>query len=343
MDGDSKEANYMTYQDTQVNLKKTYDKGVMLFKSLSYYFDKLSVRFKEANQKLTALDNSTKFSRSTVKTKFTQQWQDLSSISINPGVYFNQFLKKFETDVVSQLESDKAHYIKNGTLIFSELNPKLESLKNSEIKSRRLYDKYESAAKEVQDAFNKHSTKLADYRAKFDKAQDEAFTAHNESNKARELYSTQMDSAISEFEKLEKWKYESIKSLFMTLADEIDSIKDQLKVANQVLEDKVKVFDVDSDANTFEISKKDAISDQRYQIYWVPPNASQLLLEDDFFKGKDLYKVIHDYGSEECDHLDAILGEVVIGMEQFGNLIKCMNINESVGYLPAANLEPMKH
>lgn len=344
---------YLTYEQSVDLFSKALEGGKSVFFGIQCYFDELLKKFNsfivtQPQVSMTSPEARTKRSVTMVP---RQQTQRMSSPTMLPDqsnplltlrdtanclVEFNKFLKETSSEYQSKMQE----VINKATLAIKTLK---------EAKSRRelAYEMYSKTGDELKLSYDKKYANLPEMQSKFLEFQKNAVDAHTHMNEVTAQTAMKMESAISEFEDIEKWRSDKLKEIIDSLSSWLKTLSHDLSQSNSMLE--LLLGQIPSDEaiekslDTSELLVPAA--DEDYQIIPIDLLFSKFVPKDELFKeeqkqGKQLYKIIAD-----CDahgkYLKAVVDEVVVALEVDDQNITARDINECEGLIPLTAVEKL--
>ena len=251
-------------------------------------------------------------------------------------------LKKYAEAKISQ---SAAEYTQRN----SSLRQKFEDELKNYAKIKKMNDDANNAYKDagflLQQAEQKKDPNLADFQKKFVEARTKAIEANQQACQQVEGVTQNMESLLTQFEELEKWRGDELKGILLSFSSTLIEIANNFVIGSSKMNDAVSEIPMVLDSHViarFE-SFRTAETDDFFQVW--PVNTlvtkyldSNFLFQADVAKGCQLFVCKEAYIGPS-GHLNCQEGEIVCGLEQKGDCVLCKNINESVGLLPKSILE----
>jgi len=350
-------SSYLTYKDTLETIHSSMTENHRLLKVLRDYFGDFGQglnTMKDALAGLPAvLQNNEKPEKKAVKGNsidfesiFSALWHRLAEDCMNPMKNFEEASIIIRDDVGAKFAEAAKEYGNKASVITQKGKELMQNLQTLDEQRMSAYKIYENAAQEVKDAFTAKSPKLAEIREAFVKAQTNAVNLHNKVNDERASTATKIEILLSEFEGLELWRVETIRRCLADFAKALESIARNFEKNSAEIKQSVEKINprVDIDHLRLNTEIKNPASDDRFQLVPIIPLASQyadlsLIFKDEMKNGGKFVKSKQDYVGTS-DQLNLKVGEIVIVLEECGEMLRCKNINESIGFVPCSIVEP---
>jgi hypothetical protein len=313
---------------------------------ISQYFSDVTVSFEKLVQSLSELpsifDQSGKAHAN--ESEFYTFWVELAQKQICPTKNFEEPTRQIRSEVADSLKKTSNDYMQRAQMLVQRGKDLIAKIKASEDANVAAYKAYEAAGKELKEAFNAKSPRLQEIRDNFVKMQEKAIQCHEQNNSARASASLGFEGILSDFEGLEIWRTESIRRALLNFAKAMHSIAVRFSENATEITQSLAEVDPTTDIKNLVFPKdvKNAISDDRFQLIPVLPQASKfvntsVLFKSDVSKGARLMRAKEDFTGGK-DELNVSTDEVVAVICDDGTKALCHNINESEGYLPLSIL-----
>lgn len=249
----------------------------------------------------------------------------------------------FKFKIANEIHDCLEDYRRLGDDLLRKFNECNDALKESQRIKEESYEKYIEAGNAVKQAFETGSKNLQLCRDNFVKAQKEALESYNKNKSENVRVQTSIEYLLCDYENLEKWRVESLQKLFKEVASNFKHIGTLFQESSTAINSELNSIDENGCCKSLMNCSyiKDACASPKYQIVSVPPIASSFLdmsqvWKDEINNGAKIGNVRDNYKSEDCNQLDAKQNEVVLVLEDLGDNLKCMNINDCIGLLPSS-------
>ncbi|KAK8848055.1 hypothetical protein M9Y10_019110 [Tritrichomonas musculus] len=342
---------YLTYDQTVELFNKTLKGGKSVFFGIQAYFDEMLKKFNSflvAQPQQQSQSPPQKLRPATIVEKPTANNRNSTGSFIgdrasNPILtlrqtanYLIQF-SKFLKDTTSEYESRMQEVINKAT-------GALQVLKEAKSRREYAYDMYAKSGEELKVSYDNKYPNLPEMQSNFLEFQKNAVDAHTHMNEVTAQTAMKMESAISEFEDIEKWRSDKFKEIIDNFSTWLRTFSHDLSQSSQMLEFLFGQIPTDESIeksmDTSELLVPAADAD--YQIAQVDLLFSKFIPTSEIFKeeqqqGKELYQV-----TAECDahgqFLRAVPGEIVVALEVNEENIKARDINECEGLIPLSSV-----
>ena len=211
---------YLTYEQSVELFTKTLEGGKAVFYSIQGYFDELLKKFNSfivtqpqalppilgtsKPRSATTLFKQPTISRNSSPSIIPEQNNTLMILreTANSLVDYNQFLKNTSSEYQAKMQE----VINKATLA-------LRTLKEAKSRRELAYEMYSKTGDELKLSYDKHYDNLPEMQSKFLEFQKNAVDAHTHMNEVTAQTAMKMESAISEFEDIEKWRSDKLKEI----------------------------------------------------------------------------------------------------------------------------------
>lgn len=339
---------YLTYEQSVELFSKTLEGGKSVFSNLQGYFDEILKKFNsfiitqapsssppqpQIKQRSATTLFKQPIARNSTSTLIPEQSNPLMTLreSANSLIAYNQYLRDSSSEYQSKMQE-----------VIHKANSALKTLKEAKSRRELAYEMYLKTGEELKLSYDKKYANIVEMQQKFLEFQKNAVDAHTHMNEVTAQTAMKMESAISEFEDIEKWRSDKLKEVIDKLSNWLQTLKHDLGESNTMLQ--VLLSQIPSD-ETIEKSMDtnellDPAADSEYQIIPIDLLFSKFIPKDELFKeeqkqGRLLYEVI-----SECEahgkFLKAVTGEIVVALEVDDQNIKARDINDCEGLIPLA-------
>ncbi|KAH0792586.1 SH3 domain containing protein [Histomonas meleagridis] len=268
-------------------------------------------------------------------------WLRLSKNVINPSSNFNHLMQAIRFRAADNIQITMDEYKSKCEDLLRHALESVHSVKNANEHYREARKQYENAWKAVQEAYDSKSPKLQQLRDEFVKAQNAAVEAHKEFNYQRFSMSTEYDRVLSDFEQIEQWRITSIRETLTKLSNDLERTARLFNDTSKGIKDAINEHDLTTDAKTISSFNdiKEPEASINFQWVTVPPTTSKFLnlskcWEKDIANGAKIGYATKDFRGVR-EQIDVRADERVLVLEQVGDFLRCKNINDCVGLVPA--------
>ncbi|KAH0795907.1 SH3 domain containing protein [Histomonas meleagridis] len=275
------------------------------------------------------------------RSDFHNAWIHLSESVLNPTTNFNFFMQTIRFRAADSIRAIHNDYKTKCEELLQKVGESVHNVQTSHHRAQEAHKHYEAAGKAVQDAYNSKSPKLQQLRDEFVKAQNAAVDAHNQANEQRSAMSTSFDQFLSDFETLEQWRFISIREALLKLSSDIERTAYLFSESANDIKEALKERDLTSDSKTISSFKnvKDPEASIGFQCISVPSVSSKFLnmtkaWEKELKEGAKIARAVKDFRGV-MNQIDVRIDEQVLVLENQGEYLKCKNVNDCVGLIPA--------
>jgi hypothetical protein len=189
---------------------------------------------------------------------------------------------------------------------------------------------------------DQNAPNLTDLKAMFVAAQEKAVVSFNEMHQVAAQTAVKIEVSLSAYEDIELWRSEQLQEFVRRIAQWCDNIATQSLEASVELNSLMRA--VPSDQELTELldayALPDPARDPKYQVVRIEPRVGQLI-DPTIVLGRtgQLYTVVREC-QPRGDFIAAAVGEVVAALEDKGETLLVLNVNELKGLIPRSALEP---
>lgn len=336
------------YHGGYLLIEKASNANEHLFNTIETYMEHLS-------QELLTFNNN--IASNQVPTSKTQIGDTSFSRSFN-SIILDLFSNPNISDFSAQTLKTGADQIRQFAATYiSQINEQLEKIKqnfaelDTTNKNRiTYYDAYIKAHDDLEQAFQFKSSKLSDFKRAYVQSKNLAIHSHNILNEKILETSKRVEELYILFENLERERSRFLKKILNDfIIQPFETFAYRLSTKNKELCENLKCWEPDADYKRLVGSYiKSPTSDDRFQLIPIiiknGINVTNFIDMMQLVKASSqssykLYEFLGEFDGKN-DFLSGKQNEVVIGLKEERNKILCMNINESVGFVPTINLKP---
>lgn len=259
---------------------------------------------------------------------------------------FKRAYRSFKT-VVAFLGDFLQEYRQRMESVRTHMAEAMSTLERMRKKFDKSYSKYRRVADRLKQAYDNHDPTLELAKEGFIQAQKEAVEVHTGMNQCRAETAMKLDSGLKEFEELENWRSEQLRSFMIHVSEWLEEFAQQIEDGNLVLLQLSRL--IPEPTTLMEICNCGSVvrpaCDDRFQFVKLDPRITTLLDPKDMFQeeqasGCRLFRVTADCEGRG-QYLHVSRDEVVCGLQSQPVNVLVKNINESTGLVPTSVLTPL--
>ncbi|OHT11628.1 hypothetical protein TRFO_03820 [Tritrichomonas foetus] len=260
---------------------------------------------------------------------------------------FRVAAEKLKTEYIPYLVQLRQDYFKKMMGVTEKASGALKSLQESKDRRKSAYEIYCQAGENLKAAYDSKSPELEILKRSFLEAQKNAVDTHTHMNEVTAQTAMKMESAITEFEDIERWRSDSFKDIMKRFSDWLGMLGGEVKKGNSYFDQLLQLVpndeDLEKNMNVSELPVPAA--DVDYQIVPLSLLFSKFLPADEIFKneiknGGRLFRVKEDCPAHG-QFLNVVAGEIIVSLSMSGNNILAKDINDCEGLVPTRAVEPL--
>jgi hypothetical protein len=202
--------------------------------------------------------------------------------------------------------------------------------------------KYKRSAERLQEGAKQNSGNLSDLKAAFSAAQKKAVVFYNQVNQLAGQTALKIEESLSAYEDIELWRSEQLQGFVLRIAQWCDDIATQCHEVCVGLNSLMRL--VPSDQALGELLDPEALPDcardPKYQVVRIDPRVGQFIDPAVVFGKTGMPCSVVRECQPRGDLIAAAVGEVVAALDDKGEAVLVVNVNDIKGLIPRAALEP---
>ena len=340
---------FLNYFQAFEIIKANYPKSLELLQKISEYFLEISenirtvhVSIEETQKGMRGLeDKPMNFS---IPPNLSS-WSKLQE-PLNLSTLFHFMAEDIKLTLDKKLQTFINEYKRDYDELFKKIDLNIKKQKEAEKLAKDAHDKYMKLGNDVQQAYNNNQMdKVAKLREEFVKAQDTAVELHKSLNGRTLLSCTLFEQSLSNYEKLERKRIETVKSVYAELINRINVISDFYNAKAELISTFTKDFDPKSESEKLKsmVQAKNSLCNQVFQPINVSPQITKFLdlnhvFKEEITKGGKIVIATNDFSGDE-NQLSVSKDEHLVTIQEEGDQFLCKNINDLVGLVPKSVLQ----
>jgi hypothetical protein len=248
--------------------------------------------------------------------------------------------------LLTSLTSNSEEYRGQIDAVIGKAKNSLQRLNAAGDAAKVAHRTYTEAGRAVEAAYASNAGNYQELLKRFGQAQTTAINAHKEWNTVRSTVTTLFAEYLSDFERIEEARTLKLAATLKEFGLALGATAEKFgQAADRIRAD--LEFSDDAESKLFEDTNflKDAAASVRYQAVPVPGEATQFLDMKKFFHaelkaGARLCEATSDFRGG-VEFLDVVKSEIVCVVEDRDTVLRCKNVNECVGLVPATLLKPV--
>lgn len=337
------------FQEFEV-IKKNYSKSMETLQNIRAYLMEFSDKINIVHLSIEAIQKGfqgleDKQSVISNQANSSSYWSNLQE-PLNLSTLFKFMAEDIKLILDKKLQVFITGYKKDYDELLKKIELNIQKQKEAEKQAKNAHDKYMKLGNDVQTAYDNHQMeKVTKLRDEFVKAQDIAVEMHKNLNGRTLLSCTLFEQSLSIYEKLEKKRIDTIKTIYTELVNRIKVISDLYNAKAELISTFSKDFDPKNESEKLKslIDVKDSSCNPIFQPIIVSPQITKYLELDHVFKdeisqGGKIVTVINDYKGDK-NQLTVCKDEHLVTIKEDGDQYLCKNINDLVGLVPKSVIQ----